>query len=560
MRYLLSALLLTLLLGCNPAPAAAPETGTAYEEKIVEIDPATAAAEARELRAAASVEVDPALRLTLYAADSLVSDPIAISMAPDGRLFYTRAERMRNSEFDVRGHMDWTEDIMALQHVEERREFLRKTFTEGSEQSELHLEDLNKDGVKDWRDLTVQKESVWFVTDRDGDGVADRSQRFLEDFHTEVTDVANGIEFFDDEVYVTVAPDLWKAGDDNGDGTADRLESIATGFGVHIGFGGHGLSGVTVGPMGRLWWGIGDIGSNIVGPDGKEWMNPNRGVIVRCDPDGSNFEVFAHGLRNTHEFDFDAYGNLITVDNDGDHPGERERLVYVIDGSDTGWRINWQYGKYTDPKNNSYKVWMDEGMHLPRHDEQAAYFLPPIQNYVNGPTGLVYNPGTGLGEEFENHFFVAEFRGSPGNSPVHAFMMEPEGAGFKLGKSRKVIEGVLPTGLDFGPEGALYFGDWINGWGPKGKGKIWKLSAAVVTEPAERAGAEVETQRKVAELLTQDFTKVPQTELTVLLAHTDQRIRRKAQFALAKYGPSLCGAWPRLFVSTMPAAPFFCHF
>ena len=109
----------------------------------------------------------------------------------------------------------------------------------------------------------------------------------------------------------------------------------------------------------------------------KNWKYPNQGVIVRCDPDGSNFEVFARGLRNTHEFVFDQFGNLITEDNDGDHQGERERLVYVTNGSDGGWRTNWQFGKYTDPDNNGYKVWMDEKMHVPHWDGQAAYFLPP---------------------------------------------------------------------------------------------------------------------------------------------------------------------------------------
>ncbi len=137
------------------------------------------------------------------------------------------------------------------------------------------------------------------------------------------------------------------------------------------GFSGHGMSGVTVGPQGRIWWGIGDIGSNVTDQDGKNWKNPNRGVVVRCDPDGSNYEVFAHGVRNTHEFACDQFGNLISVDNDGDHAGERERLVYLIDGSDTGWRINWQFGKYTDDKNNRYKVWIDEKMGVARNDTRS---------------------------------------------------------------------------------------------------------------------------------------------------------------------------------------------
>ena len=115
---------------------------------------------------------------------------------------------------------------------------------------------------------------------------------------------------------------------------------------------------------------------------------------------------------------------------------ERERrLVHLINGSDGGWRINWQFGKYTDPKNNSYKVWIDEKMHIPYWEGQAAYFLPPIINYINGPTGLAYNPGSALSSKWENNFFVSEFRGSP-SPPIHAFELEKDGSSFRLLKTQ----------------------------------------------------------------------------------------------------------------------------
>ncbi len=498
-----------------------------YEPATISIDPEAAVTEAAKIRAEANVELADNFELSLWAADSLVQDPIAISVAPDGRIFYTQATRQTSSEFDIRGHRDWMTASLSFETVEDRREFLRKTFTADSDQSEAHLKDLNGDGVKDWRDLTVEKENVWFVTDQTGDGVADHSQRYLVDFGEEITDVANGIEYHNGEVYIAVGPDLWKTKDENKDGIADAAESLSHGFAVHVGFSGHGMSGATIGPQGRIWWGIGDIGMNVVDKEGKHWKYPNRGVVVRAEQDGSNFEVFAMGVRNTHEFAFDKYGNLITVDNDGDHAGERERLVYLIDGSDTGWRINWQFGKYTDPKNNDYKVWMDEKMYLPRNEDQAAYFLPPIQNFVNGPTGLVYNPGTALSPSFYEHFFVAEFRGSPNNSPIHAFKMKTDGAGFALDTTQIVVQGLLPTGIDFGPDGALYFGDWINGWGTKDEGRIWKLDMGAA------AGAEMELRSQVKELLTADFATMKDAALTDLLGHQDQRIRFKAQFTLA---------------------------
>ncbi|MEM9931189.1 MAG: HEAT repeat domain-containing protein, partial [Bacteroidota bacterium] len=221
--------------------------------------------------------------------------------------------------------------------------------------------------------------------------------------------------------------------------------------------------------------------------------------------------------------------------NDGDHAGERERLTYLLDGSDTGWRINWQYGKYTDPNNNTYKVWMDEKMALPRNDEQAAYFLPAIQNFVNGPTGLVYNPGTALSPDYYDHFFVAEFRGSPSRSQIHAFKMKPDGAGFALDSTHIIAKQILPTGLDFGPEGALYYGDWINGWGTKDEGRIWKLDRGAA------AGAELGIRNEVEKLITTDFKEVSKEQLLALLGHQDQRIRRKAQFFLAENIPGAFG-------------------
>ncbi|MCP9237796.1 HEAT repeat domain-containing protein [Lewinella sp. JB7] len=522
--------LLPLLLGLVTLAYCAqqPENtaGTTYPDRAIELEPGQAADLARKIRAESNIQLDGDLELSLWASDSLVTDPIAISVAPDGRIFYTSATRQEHSEFDIRGHRDWMTASIAFQTVEDRREFLRKTFEEGSEQSERHLKDLNGDGKRDWRDLTFEKEQVWFVEDRDGDAVADRAKLYIEDFGDEITDVANGVEYANGEVYISVGPDLWKTKDTDGDGVADETTSLSHGWIVHVGFSGHGMSGVTVGPQGRIWWGAGDVGMNVVDKDGNEHKYPNRGTVVRCDPDGSNFEVYSMGVRNTHEFVFDDYGNLISVDNDGDHSGESERLVYLIDGSDTGWRINWQFGKYTDPDNNDYKVWMDERMYQPRWEGQAAYFLPPIQNYVNGPTGMVYNPGTALGPEYYKHFFVAEFRGNPANSPIHAFTLEPEGAGFKLGSTKEVVSGLLPTGLDFGADGALYFADWINGWNIKEEGRIWKLDVP--------GGAASPIRQEVKRLLNTDQSVLSADTLSLLLAHQDQRVRRNAQFELAK--------------------------
>ncbi len=475
-----------------------------------------------------SPELAEGLKLEVWAVDSLVKDPIGIHVNDKGEIFYTRSPRRNNSEFDIRGHQSWEIRSIAIQSIEEKRAFLHSELSPERSSENTWLLDMNGDGSHDWRDMTVEKNEVIKLRDTDGDGLADWSQIQVQDFNEDVTDVAGGILTTEDAMFVAAGPDMWRLVDKNGDGIMDEKTSMSHGYGVHIGFGGHGMSGVEMGPDGRIYWGIGDIGFNGKSADGTEWKYPNRGVIARANPDGSDFEIFAMGVRNTHEFVFDNYNNLISEDNDGDHAGEKERLVYLTNGSDTGWRINWQFGKYRDPDNNTYKVWMDEKLYLPRWEGQAAFITPCIQNYVSGPTGMVFNPGAGLGERWKDHFLLVEFVGSPASSGLHAFQLQPKGASFEMTKTEKIIGGFLPTGIDFGPDGALYMGDFVNGWDDKNYGRIWKLTDETA------AGWALQAQTKAE--IEADYKALSEEELKSKLNFEDQRIRRKAQFELAKRG------------------------
>ncbi|WP_341836503.1 PVC-type heme-binding CxxCH protein [Chitinophaga pollutisoli] len=506
----------TLLAGCGQKPV---------DLRIKKMDSAQTAKIAAGIEATVKPELAEGLTLSLWGIDSLVVSPIAIDIDDNGSIYYTTTNRQNNSEFDIRGHREWEIPSISLATVEDRRKFLHEELSPENSHRNKWLADLNGDSSHDWRDLAIETEHVYRLDDRDGDGRAEQSQLVVDDFHDEVTDVAGGVLIDGKDLYVAVAPDMWRMRDKNGDGIADEKTSMSHGYAVHIGFSGHGMSGVEMGPDGRIYWQIGDIGFNGTDKTGKKWEYPNCGVIARSNPDGSDFEIFAHGLRNTHEFVFDEYGNLISEDNDGDHPGEKERLVYIVNGSDAGWRSNWQYGKYRDPQNNTYKVWMAEKMYLPRWEGQAAYITPPIANFVSGPTGMVYNPGTALGPEYNNTFFIAEFVGNPAGSGIHSFKLKSSGAGFELGEQQKVLGGVLATGLDFGPDGALYVADWIDGWDTHSYGRIWKLD--------HKDGAASAMRKEVKTLMVADFRKRNPRELGALLQHADYRIRLKAQFELA---------------------------
>lgn len=495
--------------------------------QIKTITPEQAASRAKIIESSVSPQLADGLTLKIWATDSLIADPVSVDMDDKGRLYYTRTNRQKNSEFDIRGHQDWEIGSISLKTIDDKRAFLKKVLSPEKSKDNTWLADLNNDGSHDWRDLTVQKEQVFRVEDQSGDGIADRSQLVIEGFNTEVTDAAGAIMAEGDNVFFGVGPDMWRLFDKNKDGFAEEKKSISSGYGIHIGFSGHGMSGLEMGPDGKVYWQIGDIGFNGKGPDGKAWEFPNSGVIVRSNPDGSDFEVFAYGNRNVHEFVFDDYGNLIGVDNDGDHAGERERLVYVVDGADIGWRTNWQFGKYRDKTNNTYKVWMDEKMHKPRFEGQAAYFLPTFANYVSGPTGMLYNPGTALGPQWKNTFFVGEFVGNPSQSGIHAFKLKSKGASFELAETKNFVKGILATGIDFGPDGAMYIADWIDGWGTKNYGRVWKIDVA---------GGQSEIRKQTQQLLGDDFSKYTEVKLSQLLRHEDKRVRQKSQFGLVSRG------------------------
>jgi quinoprotein glucose dehydrogenase len=196
--------------------------------------------------------------------------------------------------------------------------------------------------------------------------------------------------------------------------------------------------------------------------------DPETGSILRCNPDGSGFEVFATGVRNPQELAFDDLGNLFTGDNNSDS-GDKARFVHLVEGGDSGWRMAFQYLPDRGPWNREL-LWDEKEGH------KAKYIIPPIANVGNGPSGLTYNPGTALGERYKGRFFLSDFRGGAGASVVHEIALEPAGAGFKLKERRDFLKGVLTTDGEFGNDGAFYVLDWVESWGGTGKGRIYRLS------------------------------------------------------------------------------------
>jgi quinoprotein glucose dehydrogenase len=441
-------------------------------------------------------------KVELFAAEPHLANPVAFDIDHQNRFWVAETFRLHAGVTDIRGKNRWLDEDLAARTVEDRIAMMKRHEGEN------------------FASYEENSERVKLILDSNGDGKADKSTVFAEGFATAADGIGSGVLSRDGKVYFANIPNLWLLRDTNNDGVADERKSLHYGYGVRVGFLGHDLHGLIMGPDGKLYFTIGDRGSHIE-IEGKIVGNPDTGCVFRCNPDGSELEVYAYGLRNPQELAFDQYGNLFTGDNNSDG-GDRARIVYLVEGGDSGWRIGWQFLE----RPNARGAWNSEKMWHPQNEDQPAYIIPPIANLTDGPSGFAFNPGTGLPERFKNHFFLVDFHGGKG-SGIYSFRLEPKGAGFELVKPEKFIWECLPTDVAFGLDGGVYFLDWVQGWGMTGKGRIYRVFDSEAAQPA------VQETKKI---LMTGMKKRSNSELAKLLADGDMRVRQEAQFELVKRG------------------------
>lgn len=434
----------------------------------------------------------------LFAAEPLLANPVAFTVDNQGRVWVCESFRQNRGVTDNRQHdQTWLErDISALT-VQDRIDYHKELLGE-------------KIG-----NYTRYDDQIRLLEDTDGDDLADKSAVYAKHFNQIEDGTAAGILVRNNKVFMTCIPHLWQLEDTNGDDQSDQRKSLHYGYGVRVAFRGHDSHGLILGPDGRLYFSIGDRGYNI-NFEGRQHFDPRSGAVFRCELDGSNLEVFATGLRNPQELAFDQYGNLFTGDNNSDS-GDQARWVHVVQDGDTGWRMEYQYLSDRGPFNRE-KIWH------PYNEDTPAYIIPPIRNFADGPSGLVYYPGTGMPERFNNMFLLCDFRGGPNNSGVRSLRVEPHGASFKVVEDARPFWKILATDIAFAPSGGIYLSDWVNGWNGEGKGRIYQIKP---TDPAV-----VKQANETAALLAQDWSQVDTKNLGSLLAHDDYRVRLEAQLEL----------------------------
>ncbi len=280
--------------------------------------------------------------------------------------------------------------------------------------------------------------NVYLLTDADGDGRADEQHVFAAGYYTPLgVTVQPGTG----DVFVSYQGAIARLRDTDGDGVADESTNIITG----LPFGRHQNDNLKFGPDGWLYMGIGSTCDACFEEDYRS------ATIMRFDTATLAGEVFATGMRNPYDLAFHPLtGALFATDNGRDDLGleaPHEELNHIIAGGNYGFPGCWD-----------------------AHDQSGcAAMLPPVALFEShsSANGLDIYGGTRFPEEYRYNAFVS-ILGSwlkPGvQTGVQRVALTPEGDVY-LGEAGWFIqfpEGAMPLALLFGPDDALYVGDYIN--------------------------------------------------------------------------------------------------
>ena len=460
-------------------------------------------------------------RATVFAAASQIPAPVAFSIDDRGVVYTANSLRFAgHGLFDVRAWRAILPDDIKLTSVAERR-----AATEHWARSGM----LDRPGqTVTLEGLARYSEQVRRLVDQDGDGVADEVRIFAEGMNEPERGAMAGVLATGRRVYATAIPELISWRDSLGEALERR--TLQSGFGIHMGQGGHDMHGLTLGLDGRIYWSIGDRGFAITTREGRRYAG-HEGAVFRCWPDGSGLELYARGLRNPQELAFDDHGDLFTADNNAD-VGDHSRWLYLPEGANGGWEYFLQFTPACGP-------WLREHEWEPafaRGDAaQPAWVLHPVGEPGSCPAGLAAYPGTGLPARYDGTLWLADFLGG-----VDAYRFAPEGAGFRLAEKLPGFHRSWGTcDVDFAPDGRLFVLYWGESWQPSTRARLLALTPERIADPAgvPRDSAEaailVEGTR---DLLAQGVRGLDDSRLASLLSHPDRRVRQRASLELGRRG------------------------
>ena len=239
--------------------------------------------------------------------------------------------------------------------------------------------------------------TVYALTDSDGDNFAE-TVRVVDDG----LNSPNGVAFRDGSLYVAEISRILRY-----DGIESRLSSPPDPAVVNDSLptdGHHGWKFIRFGPDGKLYVPVG-APCNVC-----ERADRRYASVLRMNPDGSNVEVFARGVRNTVGFDWHPEtGVLWFTDNGRDHMGDDVPPDELNRAPAPGLHFGFPYCHGTDVGDPRFGSSRSCGEFVPPALELPAHVAA---------LGMRFYAGSMFPASWKNSIFVAEHGSWNRSSPV----------------------------------------------------------------------------------------------------------------------------------------------
>lgn len=257
---------------------------------------------------------------------------------------------------------------------------------------------------------------VYVLRDQDGDHRADWRRKIENGFNT-----PNGIAYRNGTLWISDEEKVWRI-----DRVEQMLESSApvliysdlpsraeTDQATNVG---HFWRYLAIGPDNKIYITVGTRWSFLVGAHTARDLAdpPVYSTIVRMNPDGTGFEIFADGVRNSMGMDFDpATGELYFTDNGASWPFNDPRFYDIPPDElnrarvkDLDFGFPYTHGRLPDPLIG---------------DQAPAGQVAPIYEFEGhtAPLGMRFYTGTMFPPEYHNAIFVAE-HGTEATTPARS--------------------------------------------------------------------------------------------------------------------------------------------
>ena len=252
----------------------------------------------------------------------------------------------------------------------------------------------------DWTTNRTGNDRVIILEDTDQDGAFDKKTVFLDNGRN-LTGIALGF----DGVFLCSLPELIFVPDRNGDDKPDRGPDVLL-DGWDIGIQHNVFNSLTWGPDGWLYGGHGILKTSYVGKPGtaKEDRVPINCGVWRYHPTRQSFEVVAHGTTNPWGIAFDEYGQIFIANCVIKH------LFHVIPGARYERMFGQDFNRYAfelipsiaDHIHWAGGYWKTEGADNPQND---------VTGGGHAHSGAVIYQGDSWPEKYRNTFLTVNIHG-----------------------------------------------------------------------------------------------------------------------------------------------------